>query len=297
MDTIKSLVIIKDVIIIILAQINALKELSIINTEKFPMYANAVIEISLSIELLNKLYQHKVPLEHHLKFALINNLKISLNEFNDILNEFQEWNKNINDSGCCLKIICKNKKKSPVEMKKNLEITFEKINESMVQLNKLEHSILGSAIRINHPILRLAWILTGLNQINDITISKNILIQSLYSLLKKEIPDISNKELKHYLNLINILVNYADTIGGTQSDSLISIFELNQIEITNENSLSVKNLLEYIKNRRINKKLSNTFNVLKIANIIHIEDKDNKSYKSNSINSIDVLISPKSTSE
>ena len=45
---------------------------------------------------------------------------------------------------------------------------FETVNKIIVETIKLEETVFGSAIRILHPKLQLAWMLVGLNQLNDI---------------------------------------------------------------------------------------------------------------------------------
>jgi hypothetical protein len=154
---------------------------------------------------------------------------------------------------------------------------FEDINNIILEVIKLEEKIVGTAIRIEHPILQLAWIAVGLNQLNDVSIDSNIYIQSLLSMLLKEEKIISELDKQYYVKLITAFVHHLDNIGGTRMDNKISIFELNYVKPNKNNSNSVKELIEYEYNNIIDQndeiKINNEYTKNKFNTLINLHNK------------------------
>jgi len=235
-----ALCVIKDSILIIIREINALRELKNIMEDQLPVYLHAMQTLSNSVNRLHVIYNNGIPIQHALKFALLNNLNLKLRDFEKLLKKLNAIKITI---GCFAKlsiIICN----PPSKIIMNIHHMFEEINIIIVEIIKLENTILGSAIRIEHPMLQLAWLLVGENQLNDSFIDSNILIQSLLSLLKKEVPDMNEIQEQYYIKLITSFVHHIDNIGGTHMDSKISILELNQIKSSEDNCNSVQKLIE-----------------------------------------------------
>lgn len=230
----------KNTIIFVVSEINALKHLNNVMHDQLPIYLNAMETLNNSIDKLHNVYINDVPIEHTLKFAFLNNLNLKLVEFSSLLQRLKTIKKS---SNCCSKlayILCN----PPSKLIIKVENMFETVNKIIVETIKLEETIFGSAIRILHPKLQLAWMLVGLNQLNDISIDANVLIQSLLILLKKEEKNIDEIQEQYYIRLITSFVNHIDNIGGTSMDSRISIFELNNIKPTDDNIGSVKQMIE-----------------------------------------------------
>jgi hypothetical protein len=275
-------------------ELNALKGLNNIIKEKLPTYSNSMKTLLNSVNRLHNLYNNDIPLEHALKFAFLNTLQFKLNSFSSLLSEL---NKIKNNTKCCSKfinIICN----PPSRLIVKIENMFEEINKKILEMINMEEKILGSAIRIEHPILQLAWISVGLNQLNDISIDRNIYIQSLMTMLKKE-EELNEFQEHYYTKLITAFVNHLDNIGGTTMDSKISIFELNRIKITNDNKKSVKQLIEseydnIILHKDEVKDNSNVFLLtpLNTLNQLHLINKelDNDSISNLTINSNSMMI-------
>jgi hypothetical protein len=235
-----ALCVIKDSILIIIREINALRELKNIMEDQLPVYLHAMQTLSNSVNRLHVIYNNGIPIQHTLKFALLNNLNLKLRDFEKLLKKLNAIKITI---GCFAKlsiIICN----PPSKIINNITHMFEEINIIIIEIIKLENTILGSAIRIEHPMLQLAWLLVGENQLNDSFIDSNILIQSLLSLLKKEVPDMNEIQEQYYIKLITSFVHHIDNIGGTHMDSKISILELNQIKSSEDNCNSVQKLIE-----------------------------------------------------
>jgi len=229
--------------LLIKKEYDTIKQLQIMNFEELPIYRNSTDTLNNSISKILKLWHNEIPIQHSLKLVLLENLNIKLCKFLKTLSKFKIWyndlinQKKINCSFSCAKRVIKD---TPTSIKKELEILFEEINPMITTVINLEKTIFGSAIRIKHPILQLAWIMIGENQLCDTAVSKTFLIESLISLLAKEEEQVTENDIEKICDLVNTINN----MSGLKTDNLISIFELDMIEVTEENASSVKNLIE-----------------------------------------------------
>lgn len=224
----------------IIEEINAYKQLNTIINEQLSSYVHSLELLDKSVYKINSLFTNGIPVEHLLKMSLLDNLKIKINNFSKTLKKINIYNKN-NCLSKCFSAICN----SPSKMITKIEIAFEEINKIIGEIIKLEDTILGSAIRIEHPFLQMTWLLIGSNQLGDSYIDANLFIQAMITLLKKqEGMYFNDKEERYYVELITSFVNHLDNIAGTNMDNKISIFELNQIKPNENNTKSVKQLLE-----------------------------------------------------
>jgi hypothetical protein len=222
-----------------------------IKNNQFEIYENAVYSLERSICNLYKIFNYGIPIEHELKFELLNTIHLKLNKVVEILKKFTIWNKKISTSKYlslknllnCEQLIFFITNPTPSKLLEKLENTFIEIDPLINELISLENNILGTAIRINHPILQKAWMMMGENQLNDTVIPKRILIDNLYSMLLKEQKGcIPNK--KYAMSKITDFVSKLDEIIISSPDDNISITELNEYPITEENSASVKKLID-----------------------------------------------------
>uniref|UniRef100_A0A6C0E2T5 Uncharacterized protein n=1 Tax=viral metagenome TaxID=1070528 RepID=A0A6C0E2T5_9ZZZZ len=232
-----------DVAISIKKEYDIIKELKIMNLEELPVYENSTDSMNSSIERMLKLWKNEIPIQHTLKISLLENLNMKLNKFFKILSKFKIWSdgllneKKVSCTFSCVKKIVKD---TPSSIKKELSDVFEEINPMIGTIINLEKTIFGSALRIKHPVLQMAWMMIGENQLCDTAVSKTFLIESLIALLAKEEEQVTENDIKNICNMVDKI----DTMPGLKSDNLISIFELDMIEVTDENCGSVRNLIE-----------------------------------------------------
>jgi hypothetical protein len=94
--------------------------------------------------------------------------------------------------------------------------------------------------------------------------NSNIIIENLYAMYLKETNNyVPDKEW--VIKQITEFVNNIDGIASAEADGKISITEINQYPVTEENSLSVKNLINITdKNTEINKISSENYSSKKI---------------------------------
>ena len=213
------------------------------NLEELPVYENSTDSMNISIARMLKLWKNEIPIQHTLKISLLENLNMKLNKFFKILSKFKIWSdgllnkKKVSCTFSCVKKIVKD---TPSSIKKELADVFEEINPMIGTIINLEKTIFGSALRIKHPVLQMAWMMIGENQLCDTAVSKTFLIESLIALLAKEEEQVTENDIKNICNMVDKI----DTMPGLKSDNLISIFELDMIEVTDENCGSVRNLIE-----------------------------------------------------
>jgi hypothetical protein len=243
----------KSCIEVILCELQSIQGILEITNEQFPIYEGAIYSLQKSINNLHKIYGYGIPIEHELKFELLYTISIKLKKFSKILKKFSEWNTKIIRPKCLSskQILFFLSNDSPSKILEKLEKTFVEIKPLIEDQIFLENKILGTAIRIKHPILQKAWIMIGENQLNDTDVPVNIIIENLYAMYLKEtnnyIPD-KDWVIKQITNFVNNI----DGIASSEKDGKISITEMNQYPLTEENSLSVKKLINITDTNNIN---------------------------------------------
>jgi len=228
----------------ILCELESLQKILKMTNEQFPIYEGTIYSLENSINKLDEIYKCGVPIEHELEFRQLKILDLKLTKFNEILIMLREWDKNILKPKClsfdqCVYFFSN---PSPSKILEKLEATFKAIEPLVLTQIELEKNILGTAIRIPHPILQKTWLMMGRNQLNESDISSNIIEQNLYNMLKKEENNYIVNE-QHYCKRIKQLVKYIDGLAMTKPDKKITIIELCQFLPTEENSKTVKDLL------------------------------------------------------
>jgi hypothetical protein len=226
---------------IILCELQSIQSILEITNEQFPIYEGTIYSLQRSINNLYKIYSYGIPIEHELKFELLHTISIKLKKFSNILKKFSEWDTKIIRPKCLSieQFFFFLSNPSPSKILAKLEKTFVEIKPLIEDQIFLENKILGTAIRIKHPILQKAWMMIGENQLNDTDIPANIIIENLYAMYLKEtngyIPD-----KDWVINQITEFINKIDGIASAEPDGKISITEINQYPVTEENSQSVK---------------------------------------------------------
>jgi hypothetical protein len=229
---------------IILCELQSIQGILEITNDQFPIYEGIIYSLQKSINNIHKIYSYGIPIEHELKFELLYTISIKLKKFSNALKKFSEWNTEI------IKPKCLSSKQflfflyndSPSKILEKMEKIFVEIKPLIEDLIFLENKILGTAIRIKHPILQKAWIMVGENQLNDTSVPVNIIIENLYAMYLKETNNyVPDKEC--LIKQITNFVNNIDGIASAEKDGKISITEMNQYPLTQENCLSVKKLI------------------------------------------------------
>jgi len=234
---------IKTCIETIISEMESFDAIQKLNFEQFPVYSNAMAALQISIKKLHEVFILEIPTKHNLKFAFIDILQIEINNFKEVLAECKIWSDNATNNQCFYLYRCSFMALNPPSiMEKKIEDVFEKIKPLLKELDELEKNIFGSAIEIKHPILQKAWMLVGANQLNETFLPADTIIQGLFFLLKKEENGTLKKE-DYCKKMIEEFIKLIDSSAGTPPDNKITLLELNQIEITEENKLSVKKLL------------------------------------------------------
>jgi hypothetical protein len=228
----------------ILCELDSLQKILKMTNEQFPIYEGTIYSLENSINNLDEIYKYGIPIEHELEFRQLKILDLKLTKFNEILIMLREWDKNILKPKClsfdqCVYFFSN---PSPSKILEKLETTFKAIEPLVLTQIELEKNILGTAIRIPHPILQKTWLMMGRNQLNESDIPSNIIEQNLYNMLKKEENNHIAKE-QYYCNRIKKLVKYIDGLAMTKPDKKITIIEICQFLPTEENSKTVKDLL------------------------------------------------------
>ena len=265
----------------ILCELESLQNILKMTNEQFPIYEGTIYSLENSINKLDEIYKCGVPIEHELEMKKLALLALKLKNFNDILVKLREWDRNILQPKCmtCDQCVYFFSNPAPSKVLAKLEDTFKQIEPLVNSQIELEKNILGTAIRIPHPILQKTWLMMGRNQLNESDIPSNIIEQNLYNMLKKEENNhIVNEQ--HYCKRIKKLVKYIDGLAMTKPDQKITIIEMCQFLPTEENSKSVKDLL----------------NVKEIDNI-KIDEENKEEFDDNVIENKEIIKDTKDTED
>jgi len=276
-DVVTTLQSVKDCIDAATAQMQSLANLHELTLTKLPVYSQALGGLKTSIDSLYNVFVQEVPVQHALRFVQLRILELELDKFKKMLDTCVEWHKSMvflgvfpetsvhtdNDdatdpqtilvhhdscfwTGDCVKKIPHMRRVfrvTPTMLEQQVDQAFEKIQPLLKEANTLQTDILGSAIEIQHPILRRAWMNSNKgNQLNNSDVSVTALIESLYTMLRKEEGGVLVKE-DFCKEVIANFVRYLDGLAGSAPNQRISIAELKLFATTTENSNSVKALL------------------------------------------------------
>ena len=167
-------------------------EQSLINLDSAFKKLTEVFEEDNGRKTHTELFKHKI-----LSASIINTISLEFIPTHDFIIELGKIFNNNKHMDCKenLYYFLKYSIQTPRRLKNKLETHIRKLTKILSQVVELNKHIFGTANRIEHPILRKAWMLVGENQINDSSISTNLFQENLFILLKYEIDfDIRSKE-------------------------------------------------------------------------------------------------------
>ena len=245
MDYLGTLKTIKEEVDKVMEQLKIIEKLDNIHETDFKIHKNNIILLNESIEKLKKIYENNKNnnMKNNLKYALISDIELNIKKINKKLKRFIIWYDKISTGNCIIFMrIREALLKTPEKMERDIESIFEKINPLIHELIDLESTIFGNAINIKHPLLQQVWMLLGDDNIRETQVPDNLIAQCLYTLLKQEEGGKLKRE-KYCIKMIENFVKYIDTLSGSDPDKSISIFELNDFEITDDNVQSIKKLI------------------------------------------------------
>jgi hypothetical protein len=262
--TIKS---VKDCIDGALTQMQALANLHELTLTKMPVYAQAISGLEKTIDILRSVFVSEIPNQHLVRFSQLSLLELELSVFKKTLDKCVDWHKSmvylgmLPSSGVHAESVvvvdvdsCSGFRTKWAHMRRVFRVTpalleqevdraFQQILPLLQDVVVLQRDILGSAVEIQHPVLRRAWMFArGENQLNDSSLSDLALTESLYVLLKQEEGGVIVREA-FCKDVIANFVRYLDGLAGTAPDKMISLAEIKQFSVTDENSKNVKGLL------------------------------------------------------
>ena len=228
MDIVGSLNLIKECTSVILHEIDSLKQIKKANMSHLDTYSKAIKLLSDSIERIITIFHCNFiqDAEHvHLKLLMVDFLSLRVLQFQEHIKEYKEWVSNIS-TGNCLSRACGLLCSPPSKQHAKLQTAFMQCYESMKEMIELEGTLLGSAMRIKHPILRRVWVETGQNDINASEIPVGFVQETLLKMLRLELKILKNEQ--YCRDMIKALVTRLDGSLGSLPDGKLSMTELNE---------------------------------------------------------------------
>ena len=170
---------------LIMKEIEINKKVMIIQSEKLPIYSTILLDIKNILSEFEKLENYKILSHHSLSFSIIKIINLDILEINNdfkIIANFDTLPKKEKKCLFCMsKIIEENR---PSYIKTKIEKNFDKISVNLNNLETLKNNIFGTAYRIKHPVLQKIWLLSGMNDLNNSTIDKNLFLDNTFNLYK-----------------------------------------------------------------------------------------------------------------
>jgi hypothetical protein len=229
-DVVSSLGFVKDCALTIKKEITALKSLNSTQTlQQLQVYEKAISLLQASIDRLLKVYSYKlkVPDDIALRLIMVEILAIQLLQFSEGLQEYHDW-KEKTTKGCIVGRLCTFACSSASKVQGKLETLFEKCFHHIREVAEIEGKLLGTSMRIKHPIFQLAWLhSSSQNEINNGTMSVGRMQDALWKLLQGELGEVKNKDVCKLL--IRQLVERMDGSCNSAPDGILSIDEINTV--------------------------------------------------------------------
>jgi hypothetical protein len=281
-DVVGTLQSVKECIDAAAGQMQSLANLHELTLTKLPVYSQALIGLKACIDMLYDVFVQEVPVQHALRLVQVRILELELAKFKKTLDKCLAWHKSmiflgvfpptsvhaevgieggvgveggvvvpkVYASSClwtghCLQRLPHMRRVfgvTPVGLERQVDQAFEKIQPLLQEAITLQTDILGSAVEIQHPVLRLAWMNANQgNQLNNSDVSVTAFVESLFGMLRREEGGVLVKE-DFCKEVVANFVRYLDGLAGSAPDQRISLAELKQCAATNT-STTVKALL------------------------------------------------------
>ncbi len=255
MDTIgKALGFLKDSVVFILTELKQLERMNKFISNNILTYELAINNLLDTIQNLNNpLYNHVIS--QSTLYSIISLINSHVNSLNKLVIRMNKWNDDIKKGGFKkFRALIRNR---PSVLSEELFTKLLEIKPLLFEISNIERETLGSATRINNPLLKASWVLAGRNQVNDSSLDKSIIAENIYLLLKQELGGEIKKSLL-WKTAINKLVNDIDGCAASIKDDKISISEMNEFAI-NRNIKTYKDLLiQYLEIDNSNKSSENS---------------------------------------
>lgn len=220
----------KDAVVFIMTELKQMERMNMFISTNILTYEVAIQNLLDTIQRLSCPMYAQITSQSTLCsiISLVNSHVLSLQK---LVTKMTKWNTSVRAGGFKkFKAIIKDR---PSQLSEILFSKLLEIKPLLIEICTLEKQTLGSGVRINNNLLRAAWVLSGSNQVNDSSISKNIIAENLYVLLKKEIGgDIKKPGV--WKKAISKLVDAIDGCAAGLPDDMISISELNEFYISPE---------------------------------------------------------------
>ena len=243
MDSItKTLSFIKDAVVFITTELSHIERMNQFISTNILTYEVAINNLLDTIQALNNpLYQQILSQATLCSIiSLVNSHVMSLKK---LVVKMTKWNNNIKAGGFRkFRALIRDR---PSVLSETLFLKLLEIKPLLFEISQIEKNTLGSGIRIRHPILRAAWVLSGSNQVNDSSIEKNIIVENFYTILKNEMGG-EIKKPETWKKAIQQLVDRIDGCAAGYPDEKISISELNEFVISEDKTTLRQILKEYI---------------------------------------------------
>lgn len=240
MDSItKTLSFIKDAVVFITTELSHIERMNQFISTNILTYEVAINNLLDTIQALNNpLYQQILSQATLCSIiSLVNSHVMSLKK---LVVKMTKWNNNIKAGGFRkIRALIRDR---PSVLSETLFLKLLEIKPLLFEISQIEKNTLGSGIRIRHPILRAAWVLSGSNQVNDSSIEKNIIVENFYTILKNEMGG-EIKKPETWKKAIQQLVDRIDGCAAGYPDEKISISELNEF-IIDENKTTLRQILK-----------------------------------------------------
>ena len=260
---------------LIMEEMKENRKVMIIQKEKLPIYSTILVDIIKILHEFDKLENYKILSHHALSFSIIKIINLDLFEINNdftVIKNYETLPKK--DNKCCFCMSRVIEENRPSYIKKKIDTNFDKIYVHLKNLEELKNNIFGSAYRIKHPVLQKIWLLSGLNDLNNSTIDKNLFLDNTYNLYKiycmnkKKNNNIQNSKNKNFLEEIKSLRR--DSKSNQYYSDIIESYNLEK-----EEEKVINNKIELLFNK-LNKNSDNTLSIIELNSIdTHYNQYDN----------------------
>jgi hypothetical protein len=225
-SSVKLLLTINDGVKGILMELKCLKKIKYFIKFDMHLYEEALQVMNDKIDIFYEAFNSGILNHRAISLSILNIINLHLNEIQSTFIKIKKWNHKVSKKG--VRKLFTLYINNPSKMKALLQKKMDSIIPHLYELQELERTIFGTAIRIKQKILRKAWMLVGGNQLNDSFLPKNLFCENLYMLLKSE----GGGELKRkdfWKEKIKLFVDDLDGSACTEIDDKLSVAELNEI--------------------------------------------------------------------